>query len=74
MLEAPDLGNEDAGMPKEQSPGKPTTRRYSPEEKAAAVRMVRTLRAELGTDVQVHNFKGRWRQAEGGSTSSAWVV
>jgi transposase len=50
MLEAPDLGNEDAGMPKEQSPGKPTTRRYSPEEKAAAVRMVRTLRAELGTE------------------------
>lgn len=37
-------------MPKEQSPGKATTRRYSPEEKAAAVRMVRTLRQELGTD------------------------
>ena len=37
-------------MPKEQLPGKPTTRRYSPEEKAAAVRMVRALRAELGTD------------------------
>jgi hypothetical protein len=36
-------------MPKEQSPGKPTTRRYSPKEKAAAVRMVRTLRTELGT-------------------------
>ncbi|WP_163678755.1 IS3 family transposase [Mycolicibacterium poriferae] len=36
-------------MPKEQSAGKPTTRRYSPEEKAAAVRMVRALRAELGT-------------------------
>ena len=35
---------------KEQSPGKPTARRYSPEEKAAAVRMVRALRAELGTD------------------------
>src|SRR6476659_7055004 len=50
MLEAPDLGNEDGVMPKEQSPGKPTTRRYSPEEKAAAVRMVRALRAELGTD------------------------
>jgi transposase len=50
MLEAPDLGNEDEVMPKEQSPGKPTTRRYSPEEKAAAVRMVRALRAELGTD------------------------
>lgn len=38
-------------MPKEQSAGKPTTRRYSPEEKAAAVRMVRTLRAELGTSL-----------------------
>ena len=36
-------------MPKEQSPDKPTMRRYSPEEKAAAVRMVRTLRTELGT-------------------------
>lgn len=37
-------------MPKEQVPGKPQTRRNSPEEKAAAVRMVRTLRAELGTE------------------------
>ncbi|BCO56963.1 transposase [Mycobacterium intracellulare] len=37
-------------MPKEQLPGKPTARRYSPEEKAAAVRMVRALRAELGTE------------------------
>lgn len=37
-------------MPKEQTAGKPTTRRYSPEEKAAAVRMVRTPRAELGTE------------------------
>ncbi|WP_255405379.1 IS3 family transposase [Sinomonas sp. R1AF57] len=35
-------------MPKELASGKPTTRRYSDEEKAAAVRMVRTLRAELG--------------------------
>ncbi len=35
-------------MPKEQSSGKkPTSRRYSPEEKAA---MVRALRAELGTE------------------------
>ena len=32
------------------SSGKPTTRRYSPEEKAQAVRLVRQLRAELGTD------------------------
>jgi transposase len=37
-------------MPKEQTPGKPTTRRYTREEKAAAVRMVRSLRAELGHD------------------------
>ena len=37
-------------MPREVSKGKPTTRRYSEEEKAAAVRMVRALRAELGTD------------------------
>ena len=37
-------------MPKEQSPGKPTTRRYTPQEKADAVRMVRALRAELGTE------------------------
>ena len=29
---------------------KPTSRRYSSEEKAAAVRMVRSLRAELGTE------------------------
>lgn len=37
-------------MPTESSSGKkPTSRRYSPEEKAAAVRMVRALRAELGT-------------------------
>jgi transposase len=50
MLEAPNLGNEDGIMPKEQSPGKPTTRRYTPEEKASAVRMVRALRDELGTD------------------------
>jgi transposase len=42
-------------MPKDTTPGKPTTRRYSPEEKAA-VRMVRTLRAELGTE---HGTIGR---------------
>ena len=42
-------------MPKDQSPGKPTTRRYSQEEKAAAVRMVRALCAELGTDQEPCN-------------------
>src|SRR6266542_6771996 len=36
-------------MAEELSPGKPTTRRYTPEEKAQAVRMVRQLRKELGT-------------------------
>ncbi len=37
-------------MSSDRTAGKPTTRRYSREEKAAAVRMVRTLRAELGHD------------------------
>jgi transposase len=36
-------------MPQERSAGKPTTRRYSIEEKRAAVRMVRALRAGTGT-------------------------
>ena len=35
-------------MPTERAAGKPTTRRYSPEEKRAAVRMVRSLQAETG--------------------------
>lgn len=37
-------------MPKELSPRKPNTRRYTPEEKAQAVRLVPQLRKELGTD------------------------
>ncbi len=49
-LESPSFGNEDGLMPKDTTVGKPTTRRYSPDEKAAAVRMVRALRAELGTE------------------------
>ncbi len=36
-------------MDRRGSSGKPTMRRYSPEEKAQAVRMVRALREELGT-------------------------
>jgi hypothetical protein len=35
-------------MASENAAGRPTTRRYSMEEKQAAVRMVRSLRAELG--------------------------
>jgi transposase len=37
-------------MPKEKSPGKPTTRRYTDGEKADAVRLVRQLRKELGSE------------------------
>jgi transposase len=37
-------------MPREAKSGKPTTRRYSDQEKAQAVRLVRQLRAELGTE------------------------
>ena len=37
-------------MGAEVTPGKPTTRRYSPAEKEQAVRLVRQLRAELGTE------------------------
>ena len=36
-------------MANERTPGEPTTKRYSPEEKARAVRLVRQLRKELGT-------------------------
>jgi transposase len=59
-------------MPKDTTPGKPTTRRYSPEEKAAAVRMVRTLRAELGTE---HGTIQRVAQQLGHGTESlrSWV-
>ena len=37
-------------MPREKSPGKPTTRRYTESEKADAVRLVRQLRKELGSE------------------------
>ena len=37
-------------MAGEKSPGKPTTRRYTPDAKEQAVRLVRQLRKELGTD------------------------
>ena len=37
-------------MGHERSPGKPTTRRYSEAEKERAVRAVRQLRKELGSD------------------------
>jgi len=37
-------------MPAERTPGSPTTRRYTPDEKAQAVRLVRQMRAERGMD------------------------
>jgi len=37
-------------MPEERTPGRPTTRRYTPEEKAQAVRLVRAMRAERGME------------------------
>ncbi len=59
-------------MAKSQGSGKSTARRYSPEEKAAAVRMVRTLRAELGTE---HGTVQRVASQLGYGTESvrAWV-
>src|SRR5205085_12290997 len=48
-LETPGLGESRREfMPTERIAGKPTARRYSPEEKQAAVRMVRSLQAETG--------------------------
>ena len=63
-------------MPHQMSPGKPTTRRYSEAEKDRAVRAVRQLRKELGTDhgtvkrvadqlgVGVETLRGWVKQAE----------
>ena len=56
LLEAPHLGKDDGVMPQEKIPGRPSTRRYTPAEKEQAVRLVRKLRAELGTD---HGTVGR---------------
>jgi transposase len=59
-------------MSQEMSPGKATTRRYSEAEKQRAVRMVRQLRKELGTD---HGTIGRVAKQLGIGTESlrSWV-
>ena len=59
-------------MGNERTPGKPTTRRYSEAEKDRAVRAVRQLRRELGTD---HGTVKRVATQLGIGTESlrAWV-
>jgi transposase-like protein len=70
-------------MPSIGQSGKPQSRRYAPDEKAVAVRMVMTLRAELGTKYGTvkrvaeqlgygHETVRSWvRQAEIGMTSQS---
>ena len=59
-------------MQKERIPGKASTRRYSPAEKEQAVRLVRKLRSELGTE---HGTVGRVARQLGYGEESvrAWV-
>ena len=60
-------------MPTDRTAGKPTTSRYSDEEKQAAVRMVRSLQAETGT---AHGAVQRVAEqlGMGSSRSGAWVT
>jgi transposase len=59
-------------MPTERTPGRPTTRRYTPDEKAQAVRLVRQLRAERGVE---HGCVERVAKQLGYGTESvrSWV-
>jgi transposase len=59
-------------MPTERIPGMPSTRRYSPAEREQAVRLVRQLRKELGTE---HGTIQRVAKQLGYGTESvrAWV-
>ena len=50
LLEAPELGSENGAMARQQRAGRSSSYRYSEVERAQAVRLVRALRAELGTD------------------------
>lgn len=52
-VETSSFGSEEGVMPEAAMPGKAKTRRYSSPEKEAAARMVRQLRAELGTAPRV---------------------
>jgi len=59
-------------MPAEKSPGKPTTRRYTDTEKAQAVRLVRELRKELGTE-HVTVYRVANQLGYGVESVRAWV-
>jgi transposase len=59
-------------MPGEKTPGKPTTRRYSDQEKLQAVRLVRQLRVELGTD-QGTVYRVAKQLGYGPESVRAWV-
>jgi transposase len=59
-------------MPGEKTPGKPTTRRYSDQEKTQAVRLVRQLRVELGTD-QGTVYRVAKQLGYGPESVRAWV-
>ncbi len=59
-------------MPGEKTPGKPTTRRYSDQEKLQAVRLVRQLRAELGTE-QGTVYRVAKQLGYGPESVRAWV-
>jgi len=51
-------------MPTDHGVGRPQSRRYSPEEKQAAVRMVRSLRAETGTMTVTSEENARVKELE----------
>jgi transposase-like protein len=71
-LETPYLGNEDGVMASTSGSKNPSGRRYTPDEKAQAVRLVRQLRAELDGD---HGAVGRVAKQLGYGPESlrAWV-
>jgi transposase len=59
-------------MPGDKTPGKPTTRRYCDQEKQQAVRLVRQLRAELGTE-QGTVYRVAKQLGYGPESVRAWV-
>jgi hypothetical protein len=65
------------GTQRKQTHGKPTTRRYTPEQKAQAVRLVRQLRDELGTTIgETDELQLASRRSDGTlrRPTTMWVV